>query len=85
MSNVTYIGNRAEFDLPMEVLGILMRHAEPTAHEIAHGIEMSVQRRFATEEVVDAIHRLLQLGYRVLAHNDLDGVRYELVMGGSAA
>jgi len=84
LSNVTYIGY-AEFDLPMEVLGVLMRHAEPTAAEIAHDIEMSHQRRFAAEEIVDAIHRLLQLGYRVLAHNDPDGVRYELVTGGSAA
>ncbi|WP_328717285.1 hypothetical protein VO226_05540 [Halomonas elongata] len=41
MSNVTRIRPvvRPEIDLPMEVLGVLMRQAEPTLGEIAHDIE----------------------------------------------
>lgn len=72
-------------DLPMEVLGVLRRQAEPTVHEIAHDIAMHHQRQFSAEEIVDAIHRLLQLGYRIEAHDDPDGVRYELVQPEGAA
>ncbi|MDC8803916.1 hypothetical protein PRZ61_10760 [Halomonas pacifica] len=87
MSNVTRLHPvvRHEFDLPMEVLGVLMRQAEPTAGEIAHDIETHHGRKFRIAEVVDAIRRLLQLGWRIEAHNDPDGVRYVLVQGGSAA
>lgn len=83
MSNITPL--QPPLDLPMEVLGVLMRQAEPTAGEIAHDIEAQHRQRLSAEEIVDAIHRLLQLGYRVEAHNDPDAVRYELVQPKGAA
>ncbi|MDL4862957.1 hypothetical protein NPJ88_011480 [Halomonas elongata] len=87
MTNVTRIRPvvRPEIDLPMEVLGVLYRQAEPTLGEIAHDIEVHHQRRFDAVELVDAIHRLLQLGYLIEAHDDADGVRYELVQPEGAA
>lgn len=85
MSKVTKFPQRPEFDLPMEVLGVLMRQAEPTVHEIAHDIEMATGHRMDSATFVAALQRLRELGYEILEHDDPDGVRYELVQGGNAA
>ncbi len=69
----------------MEVLGVLMRQAEPTVGEIAHDIEIYHQRRFDAASIESAIGSLRVFGYEVHEHDDPDGVRYELVTGGSAA
>lgn len=84
MTNVTQFPAR-ELDLPMEVLGVLMRQAEPTVHEIAHDIAMSHKYQLDSAAFVAALNRLRELGYEILEHDDLDGVRYELVQGGNAA
>lgn len=65
-------------DLPMEVLGVLRRQAEPTVHEIAHDIDIHHRRRFTAEEIGEAIVDLDFLGYEIRAHDDPDGIRYEL-------
>lgn len=87
MANVTQLHPvvRHEFDLPMEVLGVLYRQAEPTLGEIAHDIEVHHQRRFTAEEIGEAIVDLDHLGYEIRAHDDPDGFRYELITGGNAA
>ncbi|MDV6318780.1 hypothetical protein [Chromohalobacter sp. HP20-39] len=86
MSNVTqFPGCRPEFDLPMEVLGVLMRQAEPTIGEIAHDIEMHHRYQMDSAAFAVSLKRLRDLGYEILEHDDPDGVRYELVQGGSAA
>ncbi|MEC8917138.1 MAG: hypothetical protein VX796_05900 [Pseudomonadota bacterium] len=84
MNNVTQLPQR-EFDLPMEVLGVLKRHAEPSISEIAHDIEMQHQRRFDTSDYVQAIERLEMLGWEILEYQDVDVTRYSLVTGGNAA
>lgn len=84
MTNVTQFPAR-EFDLPMEVLGVLMRQAEPTVHEIAHDIAMNHRYQMDSAAFAAALQRLRDLGYEILEHDDPDGVRYELVQGGGAA
>lgn len=87
MTNVTRIRPvvRPELDLPMEVLGVLYRQAEPTLGEIAHDIEIHHQRRFDAASIESAIGSLRVFGYEVHEHEDPDGVRYELVQPGGAA
>lgn len=84
MTNVTQFPAR-ELDLPMEVLGVLMRQAEPTAGEIAHDIAMNHHYQMGSAAFAVALKRLRDLGYVIHEHPDVDGVRYELVQGGSAA
>jgi len=84
MTNVTQFPAR-EFDLPMEVLGVLMRQAEPTVHEIAHEVDMQHKKRYCAGSIRCAIKYLRARGYEILEHDDPDGVRYELVMSGGAA
>ncbi|MBW5801162.1 hypothetical protein [Halomonas elongata] len=87
MANVTQLHPvvRTELDLPMEVLGVLMRQAEPTVGEIAHDIEVHHQRRFDAANIENAIGWLQVFGYEIHEHDDPDGVRYELVTQGGAA
>ncbi|WP_277810663.1 hypothetical protein [Chromohalobacter canadensis] len=84
MTNVTQFPAR-EFDLPMEVLGVLMRQAEPTVHEIAHDIAMNHKYQMDSADFAVALNRLRDLGYEILEHDDPDGVRYELVQPEGAA
>ncbi|WP_280568192.1 hypothetical protein [Chromohalobacter sp. 296-RDG] len=86
MTNVTQFPGRApEFDLPMEVFGVLMRQAEPTVSEIAHEVEMQHKKRFCAGTYRCAIKKLRALGYEIHEHDDPDGVRYELVQPEGAA
>ncbi|WBF19235.1 hypothetical protein [Halomonas elongata] len=87
MTNVTRIHPvvRHELDLPMEVLGVLYRQAEPTVHEIAHDIEMHHGYRMDGPAFIAALQHLRRLGHTIHEHDDPDGVRYEVVTGGSAA
>lgn len=86
MTNVTPIGaRRPALGLPMEVLGVLMRQAEPTVCEIAHDIEMQHRQRLVASDITGAIASLRALGYEIHEHDDPDGVRYELVQPEGAA
>jgi len=86
MGNVTELKRRPRrLDLTVEVLDILLRHDEATAHEIAQTIAAEHGYQATNDEIVNAIHRLLQEGWRVEARNDVDAVRYALVTGGTAA
>ena len=78
MINVTQLPSR-ELDLPMEVLGVLRRQAEPTVHEIAHDIAMNHRYQMDSAAFAVALKRLRDLGYVIREHPDVDGVRYELV------
>lgn len=84
MNNVTRFPRR-EIDLPMEVLGVLKRQAEPSIGEMAHDIEMRHQRRFDASDYEQAIERLRALGYDVLEYQDVDVTRYSLVTPKGAA
>ena len=82
MTNVTLLHR---VDLPMEILGTLYYSEPMSAYEIAHDIEQSTGHRADSAAFAAAIQRLRDLGYTILEHAEPDGVRYELIVGGTAA
>lgn len=74
-----------EIDLPMEVLGVLKRQAEPSISEIAHDIEMRVGQQFERADYERAIERLEALGWEIIDYPDVDVTRYSLVEPEGAA
>lgn len=78
---------RTEFDLPMEVLGVLMRdpHHFGSLGGIRDEIEDQHGRTFADEQIEEALEQLQRLGWEIVEHYSDDGHGYELIVGGNAA
>ncbi|RKQ97123.1 hypothetical protein C7446_2542 [Kushneria sinocarnis] len=65
--------------LPDAVLNVLRRIADPSIEEIAHEVESNGGGRHDLQALLGAICILENRGYYIVEHDDLDGIRYELV------
>lgn len=84
MTNVTQFPRTGHVDLMHLTLSIL-EQCSPTAEEIAETLRKRGYFGVNAEAVIQAIDGLRRNDYAIHDWDDIDGVRYQLVVGGSAA